>query len=379
MLADRKKKGGQINDTLTTLDQIAVTLEQQENKAAVWSDKKSELYDNVASSLGAYDTFKAESQIDDLELEYEKLKNKYTLPQSGEYRLANYDLYVSRDDKWTRLYNEILPTGMDRVNPWFTSDPEKLAEFREYDLEKRQEFLSKNQQMDDMYDSLITGGGDPNDEYQQLLELRKDAMNAIENYNESAPTQKDQLDINNVLTQIKAENIGIETIVDELHTSTNIDTLIDELRQTEYNARKSRAPVNLMTLNVGAMYPNPYSLGLEGYQEIGADASFKAASDLDPNLFSSYQGLITKGWEDVSGGKNWFDPSLNDPQVFVKYLLANQIDPTLFGFMPDDPAFEELLVDMYKDAYTEEQQQELETKMNVGGSVPSVHGVGKLY
>ena len=130
MLADRKKKGGQINDTLTTLDQIAVTLEQQENKAAVWSDKKSELYDNVASSLGAYDTFKAESQIDDLELEYEKLKNKYTLPQSGEYRLANYDLYVSRDDKWTRLYNEILPTGMDRVNPWFTADPEKLEEFR---------------------------------------------------------------------------------------------------------------------------------------------------------------------------------------------------------------------------------------------------------
>ena len=176
--------------------------------------------------------------------------------------------------------------------------------------------------MDDMYDALITGGGDPNDEYQKLLELRKSAMGAIENYNESAPKPEDRLDINNVLTQIKAENIGIETIVDELHTSKNIDTLIDELRQTEYNARKSRVPVNLLPVSIPGRVGGPT---IETYQESGADASFRAASDLDPNLFSTFQGLVTKGWDDVTGGKHWIDPSLEDPQVFVRYLLENQI------------------------------------------------------
>ena len=369
MLADRKKITNKMTSTLSAIDSMALKVERQEDKAAVWSDKQPDLYEDVASSLENYDTFKAESQIDDLELKYEQLKLKNTLPQSGEYRLANYELYVSRDDKWNRLYNEILPTGMDRVNPWFTSDPEKLAEFREYDLEKRQEFLAKNEQMDDMYDALITGEGDPNDEYQKLLELRKSAMGAIENYNESAPKPEDRLDINNVLTQIKAENIGIETIVDELHTSKNIDTLIDELRQTEYNARKSRVPVNLLPVSIPGRVGGPT---IETYQESGADASFRAASDLDPNLFSTFQGLVTKGWDDVTGGKHWIDPSLEDPQVFVRYLLENQIDPTLFGFMPDDPAFKELLVDMYKDASIDEQRQELDIN-------PSPINVNKYY
>ena len=107
---------------------------------------------------------------------------------------------------------------------------------------------------------------------------------------------------------------------------------------------------------------------------LGATESFEAASDLDPNLFDTAQGLYNAGWEDVAD-KGWFGTELEDEKEFVKYLMANQIDPQLFGYHPDDPEFRDLLIEMYKEANL----QELGTGTPALPPTPGTGDIGKVY
>lgn len=381
-----------LTSELTDSIEIASVIEQnamhEEQNAMWWRNNKDQYYDKVITSLTAYDKFKGESLIDDLELSYEQFKNDYTTPD-GLYILENYETYVGQDKKWNELYEDILPEGAQNFNPFWKPDPEKVAAFREWDLEKRRQYLELNRQVDDLYDQLAVGGGDPTEEYGQLLDYRKKALTAISAYNQSA-TSDDKLDVGEVLTAIKAENITEEAgKIPELYGSgKNITNLIKELAETERKARQSRVTINPMSLIGGpGVVPTMGDDGLslvsevEFNQMLGATDSFEAASDLDPNLFDTGQGLYNKGWEDVAY-KGWVGTELEDEEEFVKYLIANQIDPQLFGYQPDDPEFKKLLINMYKDAHKlslDEIVKEFEAPGKLPGSSSSSGDIGKVY
>ena len=220
----------------------------EETNKTYWNLNKEDLYNDVLESLGNYDTFKGESLIDDLELEYESLKNKLTL-SDGTYILENYETFVSGDDTWNKLYEAILPEGAQNFNPWWKPDPKKVEEFRKWDLEKRNQYLELNQKIDNLYDELAVGGGDATEEYGELLGYRQAALAAISAYNEKAP-DAEKLDVGEVLTAIKAENITAEAgKIPELHGSgKNITNLIKELAETERKARESRVTINPMSM-----------------------------------------------------------------------------------------------------------------------------------
>ena len=340
-----------LTSELTDSIEIASVIEQnamhEEQNALFWRNNKDEYYDKVITSLTSYDQFKGESLIDDLELSYEQFKNDYTT-SDGVYTLENYETYVQQDKKWNELYEGILPEGAQNFNPFWKPDPEKVAEFREWDLEKRRQYLDLNKQVDDLYDQLAVGGGEPTEEYAQLLDYRKQALTAITSY---------KLDVSEVLTAIKAENITADAgKIPELHGSgKNITNLIKELAETERKARASRVAINPMSIVGGpGIVPTMGDDGLslvseiEFNQMLGATESFEAASDLDPNLFDTAQGLYNAGWEDVAD-KGWFGTELEDEAEFVKYLMKNDINPQLWGYQPDDPEFRDLLIQMYKD------------------------------
>lgn len=351
-----------MKDSVEKAEKVEQHLISQQENRNYWEINKDDLHTKVENALRDYDTFKTTSSIDDLELEYEKFKNQYTTSQ-GTYILENYQTYAESDQAWTTLYQDILPTGADNFNPFWTADPKALEKFRAYDLEKRNQYLELNKTADAYYDAIFDGAGNPNEEYDNMLSLRDDALGSVTNYNLHAPDDE-KLNINQMLSGIKAQNLEASMVMDELNTSKDINKLIRELADTETRARQSRTKINMLALGTGSdmipMYDGDgmrIGTGLELQQMISANESFAAASDLDPNLFDTYQGLFVKGWEDVAD-KGWFGSEVSNEEEFLEYLMSNQISPQLFGYQPDDPEFQQLLIDMYKDANLEEMGEE---------------------
>lgn len=314
------------------------------NKAKHFEQNEESYQARAAEAVTNYYNIKNNTNVDEIELDYEALKfaNTASDPESGQsiYALANYDVYANSDANWVALKKKITPTGVNVWNPFWSPNERDLEKFQKKDLLVRQEFLEQNQKMDNMYDALISPDGTPTEEFNELILARQEALDAVTDYNMNAQAGETfdltEVAVEDVAGRIKGNVDGLN----DLHKSENLDLLIDEIREVEFQARKSRVPVSSAAI-LGGMgitggsptmpgYPNLMAGDFAGLE---AEVSFKAAHDLDPNLFNTHAGLYDAGWEELGAESGWLDANITNPEEVKALLLERGIDPALFGFL----------------------------------------------
>ena len=321
-------------DNVSRADSRAAVDLHKTSNAATHLQFGQQKYQDAENALLDYYDSKELSEVDEVELAYQQFLHNNTGPD-GTYFLENYETWAKTDAAWLALKEEISPQGWDKVNPFYEPDQRTLEAFQRKDLEKRQQFLDLNQKSDNMYDVLISSDGNPTEEYQEILNKRQLAFDTIADYNDTAG--ENPLDINEVVInakKINAEDVNIS--MNELYQSDNIQKLIDELAETEYQARMTRSPLNFLTL--APPLAGGYGSGttVEQQQSVTADRSLQAAADLDPNLFMTHLGLYDKGWDKIGAKGGWFTEELQNPEEVLTNLESQGLDPQLFGFMPED-------------------------------------------
>tara|TARA_R110002020_G_scaffold378869_3_gene589900 strand:- start:3429 stop:4610 length:1182 start_codon:yes stop_codon:yes gene_type:complete len=323
-------------DNVSKADAHKATILHNAIDAKIHMQTKEGKFEDARNALVAYDDFKNSSEIDEVELAYQQFLHDNTGPD-GTYFLENYETFSKTDPMYMAALDAITPKGMSAFNPWWTPDPRKQEAFEKKDLDKRNQFLLLNQRADDMYDALIDKDGEPVSEYKEILNLRQEAYDSVLNYNSNAGV--DTLDVIQLMVdekKIKAEEVNIS--MDELSKSDNIQKLIDDLAETEYQARQTRSPLNYLSMGANPYVPSssPVIMNPMLQSELAADNSLKAAADLDPNLFMTHLGLYDAGWDRIGAESSFYDEALTNPQEVVGRLKSEGINPELFGFMPED-------------------------------------------